>query len=70
MDYKTLFSDISVANELLFAEDDEKGCIKKPRLVAYDRISVLQHLFVIWNGWKGPFKDKWLVLYVVKQTVL
>ena len=25
MDYKTLFSDINVANEVLFAEDEEKG---------------------------------------------
>ena len=29
MDYKTLFSDINVANEVLFAEDEEKGCVQK-----------------------------------------
>ena len=27
MDYKTLFSDINVVNEVLFAEDEEKGFV-------------------------------------------
>lgn len=29
MDYKSLFSDINVANEVLFAEDEDKGSVKK-----------------------------------------
>lgn len=34
MDYKTLFSDINVANEVLYAEDEEKGCIQKATFVS------------------------------------
>ena len=49
MDYKTLFTDINVANELLYAEDEDKGLFRVLALCAINHIP-LQHLFVIWNG--------------------
>lgn len=52
MDYKTLISDINVANEVLFAEEEEKGSLKRtPCLYVYlYNRAPLQDLFVIWNG--------------------
>ena len=61
MDYKTLFSDINVANEVLFAEDEEKGSFNKAFLCVSYTTAPLQDLFVIWNGWKELFKEIWLV---------
>ena len=68
MDYKTLISDINVANEVLFAEDEEKGSKQYALVCAsilYNR-PPLQDLFVIWNGWKELFKDNWLVYCTIE----
>ena len=68
MDYKTLISDINVANEVLFAEDEEKGSFKERLSLCvylYNR-APLQDLFVIWNGWKELFKDNWLAYCTIE----
>ena len=58
MDYKTLFSDINVANEVLYAEDEEKG-LGKLRFIAVNNLWLLFTAFIQYLDWlEGAVREK------------